>query len=50
MYLLEKTQWPAFTWDESILATPLAQISRKQGALKKDPVGGSSTRYSLLIE
>jgi hypothetical protein len=50
MYLWEKTQWPDFTWDESILATPLAQVSREQGALKKDSGGGRSTSYSLLIE
>ena len=50
MYLWGKTQWPAPIWDESILATPLAQVSRKQGAPKKDPGGWRSTSYSLLIE
>jgi hypothetical protein len=28
----------------------LAQVSREQGALKKDPGGGRSASYSLLIE
>ena len=28
----------------------LAQVSREQGALKKDLGGGRSTSYSLLIE
>jgi hypothetical protein len=50
MYLWEKTQWPAFSWGERILATPFAQASREQVALKIDPGGGHSTSYSLLIE
>jgi Fic family protein len=33
MYLWKKLEWPAFTWDEKALATPLAQVSREQGRL-----------------
>ena len=33
MYLWQKPEWPAFTWDEKALATPLAQVSREQGRL-----------------
>jgi Fic family protein len=33
MYLWEKPDWPAFTWDEKALAKPLAQVSREQGRL-----------------
>jgi Fic family protein len=33
MYLWEKQDWPALTWDEKRLAIPLAQVSREQGRL-----------------
>ena len=33
MYLWEKPDWPAFTWNEKALARPLAQVSREQGRL-----------------
>ena len=33
MYLWEKPDWPAFTWDEKALTTLLAQVSREQGRL-----------------
>lgn len=33
MYLWEKPDWPAFTWDEKALTSPLAQVSREQGRL-----------------
>ena len=33
MYLWEKPDWPAFTWDEKALSKPLAQVSREQGRL-----------------
>ncbi len=33
MYLWEKPDWPAFTWDEKALAKLLAQVSREQGRL-----------------
>ena len=33
MYLWEKPDWPAFTWDEKALAKPIAQVSREQGRL-----------------
>jgi Fic family protein len=33
MYLWEKPDWPAFTWDEKALSKPLTQVSREQGRL-----------------
>lgn len=33
MYLWEKPDWPAFTWDERSLIRPLAHVSREQGRL-----------------
>jgi len=33
MYLWEKPEWPAFTWDERSLARPLGEVSREQGRL-----------------
>lgn len=33
MYLWEKPEWPAFSWDEKTLAKSLAQVSREQGRL-----------------
>jgi Fic family protein len=33
MYLSEKPDWPAFTWDEKALSKPLAQVSHEQGRL-----------------
>lgn len=33
MYLWEKPDWPAFTWDEKALTALLAQVSREQGRL-----------------
>ena len=33
MYLWEKPEWPALTWDDMRLARPLAQVSREQGRL-----------------
>lgn len=33
MYLWEKPEWPAFTWDEKALAKSLAQVSHEQGRL-----------------
>jgi len=33
MYLWEKPEWPAFTWDEKALPKLLAQASREQGRL-----------------
>jgi len=33
MFLWEKPEWPALTWDEMSLAMPLAQVSREQGRL-----------------
>ena len=33
MYLWEKPEWPALTWDEMSLAQPLARVSREQGRL-----------------
>ena len=33
MYLWEKPDWPKFTWDETILARLIAQVSREQGRL-----------------
>ncbi len=33
MYLWEKPNWPALTWDERSLARLLAQVSREQGRL-----------------
>lgn len=33
MYIWEHPDWPAFTWDETRLALPLAQASREQGRL-----------------
>jgi len=33
MYLWEKSEWPAFTWDEAGLAKLVAQVSREQGRL-----------------
>ncbi|MBI5461313.1 MAG: Fic family protein [Gammaproteobacteria bacterium] len=33
MYIWERPDWPAFTWDETRLAQPLAQVSREQGRL-----------------
>ncbi len=33
MYLWEKSDWPAFIWDERSLAKLLAHVSRKQGRL-----------------
>jgi len=33
MYLWEKPNWPAFTWDERNLTTLLAHVSRQQGRL-----------------
>lgn len=33
MYLWEKPDWPALTWDERTLARPLAYVSREQGRL-----------------
>ncbi len=33
MYLWEKPEWPALTWDEKALAKLLAQVSREQGRL-----------------
>ena len=33
MYLWEKPDWPAFSWDEKALTALLAQVSREQGRL-----------------
>ena len=33
MYLWEKPDWPAFTWDEKALTSLLARVSREQGRL-----------------
>lgn len=33
MYIREQMDWPKFTWDNDILARPLARISREQGRL-----------------
>ncbi len=33
MYLWEKPDWPAFTWDEAHLAKLVAQVAREQGRL-----------------
>ena len=33
MFLWEKPEWPALTWDEMSLAQPLARVSREQGRL-----------------
>ena len=33
MYLWEKPDWPAFTWDERKLTKSLAHVSREQGRL-----------------
>lgn len=33
MYLWEKPEWPAFTWDEQALSRLLALVSREQGRL-----------------
>jgi Fic family protein len=33
MYIWEKADWPAFTWDERGLAKTLANVSREQGRL-----------------
>lgn len=33
MYLWEKTDWPAFTWDEKSLTGLLTRVSREQGRL-----------------
>lgn len=33
MYLWEKSDWPAFTWDETRLSNLLAHVSREQGRL-----------------
>ena len=33
MYLWEKRDWPAFTWDETSLTRLLARVSREQGRL-----------------
>jgi Fic family protein len=33
MYLWEKPDWPAFTWDETSLSSLLARVSREQGRL-----------------
>lgn len=33
MYLWEKPDWPAFSWDEKALAKPLAHVSHEQGRL-----------------
>lgn len=33
MYIWQRPDWPAFTWDETRLAQPLAQVSREQGRL-----------------
>jgi len=33
MYLWEKPEWPALTWDDKRLAQPLARASREQGRL-----------------
>lgn len=33
MYLWEKPDWPAFTWDEKALSKTLTQVSREQGRL-----------------
>lgn len=33
MYIWEKADWPAFTWDERSLAKTLANVSREQGRL-----------------
>jgi len=33
MYLWEKPNWPAFSWDEKALTALLAQVSREQGRL-----------------
>ncbi len=33
MYLWERTDWPAFTWDEKQLSRLLARVSREQGRL-----------------
>ncbi len=33
MYLWEKPDWPAFTWDETSLSRLLARVSREQGRL-----------------
>ena len=57
MYLWGKTPWPAFTWDETTPATPIAQVSREQVRLPGemevpgfDRYGGRGTSYSLLIK
>ena len=33
MYIWEKKDWPALTWDNESLSTLLASVSRKQGRL-----------------
>ena len=33
MYIWQQPEWPAFTWDQGALATPLGQVSRAQGRL-----------------
>jgi Fic family protein len=33
MYMWQRPDWPAFTWDETRLTQPLAQVSREQGRL-----------------
>ena len=33
MYIWEKRQWPALTWDDESLSRLLARVSRKQGRL-----------------
>jgi Fic family protein len=33
MYIWEKPQWPAFTWDDEALSKLLARVSREQGRL-----------------
>jgi hypothetical protein len=32
MYIWEKQEWSAFTWDERSLARKLAEVSREQAA------------------
>jgi Fic family protein len=41
MYLWEKTDWPALSWDEKALAKALARVSREQGRLlgKMEAIG-----------
>lgn len=33
LYIWQRPEWPAFTWDQSALAGPLGQVSRAQGRL-----------------